>query len=135
MQLKATTEWAIRILIYLCEHHGARTNREIAGALGISECYLPRVMLNLRRAGWVYSTTGSAGGYMMKVKPESITLLEVLGAMDGGVHIAQCLNVGSRRAKRGREKNSVKKVYSDFQKQTESYFSGITIAHLLDSAN
>jgi Rrf2 family transcriptional regulator, cysteine metabolism repressor len=57
--------------------------REISEANGIPERYLVQILLQLKGAGLVSSTRGASGGYRLARAASSISLGEVLTAIDG----------------------------------------------------
>ena len=57
--------------------------RDISEAHGIPERYLVQILLQLKGAGLVASTRGAAGGYRLARPAISISLGEVLQAIDG----------------------------------------------------
>lgn len=57
--------------------------REISEAHAIPERYLVQILLQLKGAGLVMSTRGASGGYRLARPASSITLGEVLTAIDG----------------------------------------------------
>jgi Rrf2 family transcriptional regulator, cysteine metabolism repressor len=57
--------------------------REISEANGIPERYLIQILLQLKGAGLVTSTRGASGGYRLARAASSISLGEVLTAIDG----------------------------------------------------
>lgn len=57
--------------------------REISESHGIPERYLVQILLQLKAAGLVLSTRGAAGGYRLARPARSISLSEVLTAIDG----------------------------------------------------
>jgi Rrf2 family protein len=57
--------------------------REISEGYGIPERYLVQILLQLKGAGLVTSTRGASGGYRLARPAASISLGEVLTAIDG----------------------------------------------------
>jgi Rrf2 family protein len=57
--------------------------REISEAHGIPIRYLVQILLQLKGAGLVTSTRGASGGYRLARPAESISIGEVLTAVDG----------------------------------------------------
>jgi Rrf2 family protein len=57
--------------------------REISEHHGIPERYLVQILLQLKGVGLVVSTRGAAGGYRLARPPATISLGEVLTAIDG----------------------------------------------------
>ena len=80
MKLSTKGRYGLRILLDVALHGGEapRLAREIAASQGISEKYISRLLIALRRAGLVVSVRGAKGGYRLGRFPESITLLDVV---------------------------------------------------------
>jgi Rrf2 family cysteine metabolism transcriptional repressor len=57
--------------------------RDISDAHGIPERYLVQILLQLKGAGLAASTRGAAGGYRLARPASTISLGEVLSAIDG----------------------------------------------------
>ena len=57
--------------------------REISGEYGIPERYLVQILLQLKGAGLVASTRGAFGGYRLARSASSISVSEILAAIDG----------------------------------------------------
>jgi len=86
MNLSAKAEYACLAAIALARHDPDQTPvraREIAERFGISERFLVQILLQLKAAGLVVSTRGSAGGYRLARPADSISLGEVLTSIDG----------------------------------------------------
>jgi Rrf2 family protein len=63
---------------------------EIARAEDMSLGYLEQLMARLRRAGLVEATRGARGGYRLVAAPASITVGQVLRALEGPVAPVEC---------------------------------------------
>jgi Rrf2 family protein len=86
MKISAKAEYACLAILALARHRPADAPvriREIAEAHAIPERYLVQILLQLKGAGLVHSTRGAAGGYRLARAPETISLGEVLAAIDG----------------------------------------------------
>jgi len=73
---------------------------EIAGAQGISRGYLAQIVPALREAGLVQSTRGAHGGYQLTRVPESITVGQVLQALEGDIFPLRCVSENSKACDR-----------------------------------
>ena len=93
MKLSTKGRYGLRILIDVARHAGAapRLAKEIAASQGISEKYISRLVIALRRAGLVVSVRGAKGGYRRGRLPARITLLDVVEAMEGSVSLVGCV--------------------------------------------
>ena len=80
MQLKVTTDYAVRTLMYLARHKGIVPIAEIAEAMKIPEKYLNRLGLALRDEGLIVTHRGKNGGYSLGRPPERIRLYDVVAA-------------------------------------------------------
>jgi Rrf2 family cysteine metabolism transcriptional repressor len=86
MKVSAKAEYACLAVLALARQ-GPESSplhiREISEAYGIPERYLVQILLQLKGAGLVASTRGAAGGYRLARAATSISLSEVLVAVDG----------------------------------------------------
>src|SRR6185503_1180821 len=57
--------------------------RSIADEHGIPSRFLVQILLQLKGSGFVQSTRGAAGGYQLAKPPDEITLLDVMGVIEG----------------------------------------------------
>lgn len=92
MQLSQSTEYAIHSLFYLAVNNNRQTVlvSEIARAQNISESYLAKVFQSLVKAGLVRSYRGAKGGYHLAVPAETITLKNIMQAVEGTSPIYAC---------------------------------------------
>jgi Rrf2 family transcriptional regulator, cysteine metabolism repressor len=86
VKVSAKSEYAclaMLVLARLVPNDPPARIREISEAHGIPERYLVQILLQLKAAGLVTSTRGAAGGYRLARPATSISLREVLTAIDG----------------------------------------------------
>jgi Rrf2 family protein len=85
VRLSAKGEYAIKALLdlALCAGEELRPIQDIAGRQGIPQRYLEQVLLQLKRAGFLVSRRGSAGGYRLACPADQITVGAVLRAVEG----------------------------------------------------
>jgi Rrf2 family protein len=86
MKVSAKAEYACLALLALARHGPDAPPlriREISEAYEIPERYLVQILLRLKSAGLVTSTRGAAGGYHLARPASSISIGEVLTAIDG----------------------------------------------------
>jgi Rrf2 family protein len=63
---------------------------EIAAEEDLPRAYLEQLVISLREAGLVTSTRGAHGGYELAHAPDTITMAEVLRALEGPVAPMLC---------------------------------------------
>jgi Rrf2 family protein len=85
MKLARRVQYGLRILCQLARSYssGPLQLGEISAREGISEKYLGQIMLSLRAGKIVEALRGSQGGYYLARDPASISVLELLIAIDG----------------------------------------------------
>jgi Rrf2 family protein len=85
-------EYGVRLLVELGRHagHGPVALKAIADAEGLPLAYLERIVALLKRAGLVESTRGAHGGYRLAREPETVTMDEVVLALEGVVAPMSC---------------------------------------------
>jgi Rrf2 family transcriptional regulator, cysteine metabolism repressor len=69
---------------------GPASLAEIAAEEDLPRAYLEQLVVSLREAGLVTSTRGAHGGYELARPPETITMTEVLRALEGPIAPMMC---------------------------------------------
>ncbi len=89
------TDYALRALFTLVEHHGGLPIPiiELARRNDIPQRFLEHIMLDLKERGWVDSVAGKRGGYRLSKSPERITMGEVVRHFDGYLAPLACVSV------------------------------------------
>lgn len=92
MKMSVKTRYALRAMLCLAQAgDGALLGtRAIAQAERLPEKFLEQLMSALRRAGLVTVTRGQAGGSTLARRPSELTLLEIVEAIEGPLHVAGC---------------------------------------------
>ncbi len=93
MKISTKGRYGVRILLDLALHDSAtpRQIRDIALSQQISEKYISRLIIALRRAKMIRSIRGAKGGYRISRDPESVTLLDIIEVMEGPLSIVDCV--------------------------------------------
>lgn len=89
--LSQTAEYVLRVVVFL----GGRgeqpaTTRQIAVATKIPEGYLAKILQGLGRAALVDSQRGLHGGFVLARSPQTLTVYDVLEAVDPLRRIRTC---------------------------------------------
>ena len=85
MKISAKDEYGLRILLRIAqegEEEGMSISR-LSEAEGISEPYVAKITRMLRLNGFIQSTRGSRGGYVLMRNAAEIKVNDVLRALDG----------------------------------------------------
>jgi Rrf2 family protein len=93
LDLTKRGDYAIRAALALARTPtGERLSaRRIAEEQRIPFQILPRIMTDLTRAGLVVSTSGRTGGYELARTRASISVLDVIEAVEGDAHRRRCV--------------------------------------------
>jgi len=97
MFFSQTSEYALRSVVCLADHaEVAMTTGEIASISKVPSHYLSKVLQALGRAGIVKSQRGLHGGFALSRDPKSLSMLEIINAVDPIQSINSCpLNLES----------------------------------------
>ena len=130
MQLKASTDYGLRAVLYLAAQGGTCSSKEIAQGMSIPRDYLIQLAQLLRNAGIVEARPGKNGGYRLAKDPSQITLLEVIEALDEDAK-------GITRIRRDQRANAeiapdVRRAYARALETYVAYFKGTTLAQLFE---
>ena len=85
MQISAKTDYALRALCELATAAptGPMKADDIAAAQDIPRTFLDQILLDLRRGGMLTSRRGPEGGHLLARPAASITVADVVRAIDG----------------------------------------------------
>ncbi len=85
MRISAKGEYAIKAMVDLALHDGTDLQpiQDIAARQSIPQRYLEQVLLQLKRAGFLYARRGSAGGYGLSRPADPIAVGALLRAVVG----------------------------------------------------
>jgi Rrf2 family iron-sulfur cluster assembly transcriptional regulator len=108
--------------------------RDLAERTGLPQPYLEQILLSLKGVGLVRSKRGVGGGYVLARPAESITLAEIVAAVDGPIaagdfgephqdgacdHEGQCVLLG---------------VWADVGNHMREHLSSFTLADMVSQA-
>lgn len=83
----------IHALVHIYGRKGTTSSEELAVMLDTNPVLVRRMMAGLREAGYVRSTAGRNGGWVLAVDPDTITMLDVYEALEEPVIFAIGANV------------------------------------------
>lgn len=131
MRVSAKGEYALKALLDLALHdtEGLRPIQEIAARQGIPQRYLEQVLLQLKRAGFLDSRRGSAGGYRLARSPAQVTVGAVLRAVEGSVAGADPPQRSGRHA-HGDDCGDLADLWREVADAVSAVVDGVTIEDL-----
>jgi len=106
------------------------TLKEIARDEDISEKYLWQIARGLRDAGFIHAAPGAHGGYRLARDPASLTLGDILAALEGEIALVDC---GSRPAACRRSSDCVARlVWHEVTQKFRAILDDIRLADLVE---
>ena len=95
MWVSKKTDYALRALFTLVDNFGGIPIpiRELARRNDVPKRFLEQIMLDCKTQGWVSSTAGLRGGYLLAKNPAKITMGEVVRHFDGILAPIECVSV------------------------------------------
>ncbi len=92
MKISTKGRYGLRAMIDLAVYSESEpvSIQSIAERQGISERYLEQLMASLKKAGLVASIRGAGGGYQLTRPTNSISVGDILRALEGDLHAVTC---------------------------------------------
>lgn len=136
MQLSMRTDYALRALFTLVEHHGAVPIPivELARRNDIPKRFLEHIMLELKACGWVRSQPGKRGGYLLARPPSEITMGEIVRHFDGFLAPISCVSVSGYRACSQEPRCRFRRVLLEARNMVTQLMDSSTLADVVEGA-
>ena len=132
MRLTTKGRYAVTAMLDLSLNYGvgAITLADISERQGISLSYLEQLFARLRKQGLVSSSRGPGGGYRLSRAADTITVLDVISAVDEKVDSTQC---EGRQNCHGHEQCLRHELWQSLSDQIRVYLDGITLAQVVSN--
>lgn len=134
MNINQATDYGFRAVLYLAHRDGT----ELVDAHTISEHevipirFLLKIMPSLIKADIVKSQRGVRGGYALARLPQDISLLDVVEAIEGPIHLNRCLQDESLCSKKAAPACNIHQALQDIQEQLVLGLRGRNFAELME---
>ena len=90
MKLTKSTDYALRLLIYLAEQSHLVTMKALSVQLHIPYDNLTKIVQKLAKYQFVYTEQGKYGGVMMNKCASMISLQDIIALIDGPTQLSEC---------------------------------------------
>lgn len=135
VKLSAGVEWSLHCCVVLSHATAPVAAGVLAEFHGVSKTYLAKQLQSLAGAGLIRATEGRAGGYSLTRAADSITVLDVVRAVDGAEPRFRCTEIRQQGTlglppEECRTPCGVAKVMADADRAWRSSLSGVTVADL-----
>lgn len=131
MQLKITTDYAVKLVLYLAIKKRIATSHELSEALDIPQSMVLKIGKKLHKAGIVEISTGVYGGVSLQKKDTEITLMDIIKTMETTIKINRCLEENEFCNKGVNSYCTVREIYDKIQCELEKAFTEITIYEIV----
>ncbi len=132
-KLSKKVEYAIIALQYLASKPNELvTAKELAEQLEVPYEFLSKSLQTLMKKGIIDSFQGIKGGYQLTRDIDSITIDEVISALDEKSSIVECFKHNSASNCQREEICTIKQPMAQIQMQINQIFKNTTIAQLSD---
>lgn len=91
LEITRKTNLAISAMGELGRAGGRISGKQLAAAVGTTTTFLAQVVAPLVRKGWVLSQPGRSGGYELVVDASTLSVLEVIEAVEGPTDTRSCV--------------------------------------------
>ncbi|MFC4947326.1 RrF2 family transcriptional regulator [Pseudonocardia sp. GCM10023141] len=100
MRMGKGVEWALHVLLALAwiDDDEPVSTAQLAAGHDLPPAYLNKQLQALVRAGLLLSEPGARGGFRLARRPESITLMDVVAAIEGSDEAFRCMEIRRRGA-------------------------------------
>jgi Rrf2 family protein len=136
MKISAKDEYGLRVLLSIARYGGDEglSIAKISEMEGISEPYVGKITRMLRIAGFVQSTRGKKGGYVLSKQPEEIKVAEILHALDGKLFDAEFCgsHTGEERFCNNSIDCSVRSLWRLVQSTVDQVLANVSLADMLE---
>jgi Rrf2 family protein len=92
MQITRQADYALRAMLYLArlDPNQRAATSQIAEEQEIPPSFLAKIISQLSIAGLIHTSRGAHGGVSLARKPEDVSLLDVVEAIDGPITLNDC---------------------------------------------
>jgi len=133
MKISTKGRYALRLMLDLAIYNTGEpvSLKDIARRQEISEKYLEQIISILNKGGMVRSIRGSGGGYVLRKKPEEVTVGMVLRLTEGSLAPVACVEEGAEVCQR-EDQCVTTIVWKRLNDAINGVVDGITLADLAE---
>lgn len=128
MKVSKKSDYALRVLFSLIEHYeqGPLSIRSLADHNDVPKRFLEHILLDLKAMGWVDSTPGKHGGYVLAKHPKEIKMGQVVRRFDNLLSPIGCVSISQYEPCSQESTCRFRRVFLQIRNE---------IAHLMDNSS
>jgi len=100
LRINKTSEYGVLALQYIGGKNTALSARQISEDLNIPYEITAKTLQHLKEAGFIGSSMGSNGGYVLKSPLDQISFAQIIDALEGPVAIVECATHSGKECSR-----------------------------------
>jgi Rrf2 family protein len=133
MKFSAQEEYGLRCMLQIARSADSMTIPEISKVEGLSSTHVAKLLMILRKEGFIISTRGQSGGYQLERPPDQIVVGELLAALGGKLYDGEFCNRHSGQLSicTHAVDCSVRSLWQVVQTSVDNVLDSITLADLL----
>lgn len=136
MKFSAQEEYGLRCLIQLAQRgeNASLTIPEISKVEGLSSTHVAKIMMILRRGGFISSTRGQTGGYQLSRRAAQIYIGDVLDCLGGKLYDSGFCNrhSGQHDVCNHAVDCSVRGLWDRLQRAVDTVLDGMTLEDMVE---
>ena len=132
MHLKISTDYAVRIVLYLAKKRQLVQSKELSEQLHIPQGYVLKVASILKEAQILEAVTGIDGGFRLVKHPRDIPSYDVIRAMETTMQINRCLEKDRYCSRDAGSFCQVRHFYEKIQSYLDHMLLSTSIQELLE---
>ena len=132
MRISTQGRYALQMMVDLAQHYGDGyiSLKDVAERQGVSLKYLEAIAATLNKAGFILSTRGKAGGYMLSKPAGDYTVGSVLKLAEGSLAPVACVYEGGESCERS-EVCFTFPMWQELDRIVDEYLESVTIDDLI----
>jgi Rrf2 family protein len=136
VKISKKADYALRVLFSLVERWGLgpTSMNQLARENDVPKRFLEHIMLALKSQGWVESSPGRTGGYVLAQPPERITMGQVVRHFDGVLSPIGCVSISNHQPCSQSARCRFRRVLLEIRNLTSAHMDNATLAQVANNA-
>jgi len=131
MYINLESDYAIRIVCFLCSQSDVTSAKAISENSNVSLRFCLKILRKLVNAGILKSYKGNKGGYKSNLGSEKISLKDIIEVIEGPINISKCLDGTYKCVREHSGKCKIQKAFRNVNENIKYELSKISIDELI----
>ena len=135
MHITSESDYAVRIVHCLAQHHIRMDGKSIAEETGVSLRFSLKILRKLVAGGVVKSFKGTKGGYEIAKEPSEISIADVIETVEGKFALARCVTENDYQCNRNTSSCGIckfKAIYEEISISVQEKLDAVKFSDLLE---